>query len=54
MKNIKLRPNILIACITRCGKTEIPNGNSSFKQGDTLIVVSSGDNVLLALNDIFA
>ena len=54
LKNIKLRPNILIACITRCGKTEIPNGNSSFKQGDTLIVVSSRDDVLLALNDIFA
>lgn len=54
LKDIKLRSNILIACITRCGKTEIPNGHSSFKQGDTLIVVSSRDDVLLDLNDIFA
>ena len=54
LKNIKLRSNILVACITRLGKTEIPDGNSSFKQGDSLIVVSSRDDVLLDLNDIFA
>ena len=54
LKDIKLKPNVLIACITRCGKTEIPDGNSSFGQGDTLVVVSGRDRVLLALNDIFA
>lgn len=55
LKSIKLRPNLLIVSITRRGKTEIPNGDSHFEVGDTIVVVSSGgDDVILQLNDIFA
>ncbi|MBP3321270.1 MAG: Trk system potassium transporter TrkA [Clostridia bacterium] len=54
LKTIKLRPNILVACIIRYGKTEIPDGNSSFKEGDSVIVVSGRSDVLSELNDIFA
>lgn len=44
---------MLIACITHKGKTEIPNGDSYFENGDTVIVVSKGDVALHQLNDIF-
>ena len=32
---------------------EIPNGDSSFVEGDTVIVVTGADRVLYKLNDIF-
>lgn len=53
LKEIKLKKNILIVCITHGIKTEIPNGESSYQTGDTVIVVTSGDKVIYQLNDIF-
>ena len=53
LKEIKLKKNILITSITRNGEIEIPNGNSSFAVGDNLVVVVSGKEVVLQLNDIF-
>ena len=50
---MKLVNNVIIACITRKGKTEIPNGESYFQNGDTVVVVATGDIVLHQLNDIF-
>ena len=54
LKDLRLRKNVLIVCISRGGKSEIPDGNSSFALGDTLIVVTSSDTMLHQLNDIFA
>jgi trk system potassium uptake protein TrkA len=55
LKDIKLRPNLLVVSITQHGRTEIPNGNSHFEVGDTIVVVSArDDDVILQLNDIFA
>lgn len=54
LKKIKLRSKILIACITHHGKTIVPDGNSSFEQGDTVIVVTNRDTPILQFNDIFA
>ncbi len=53
LKKLKLRKNILIACITRGDHTEVPNGDSTFNEGDSVVIVSSGDSVILQLNDIF-
>ena len=53
LKEIKLKKNILIACITKQGKTEIPGGDSTFASGDSLVVVASRKEVILTLNDIF-
>ncbi|MCI9616735.1 MAG: Trk system potassium transporter TrkA [Eubacterium sp.] len=53
LKEISIKNNMLIACITHKGKTEIPNGDSYFENGDTVIVVSKGDVALHQLNDIF-
>jgi len=53
LRNLKTRPNVLIASISHGSHTEIPNGNSVFQQGDTLVVVTSGRGVLKQINDIF-
>lgn len=54
LKNLKLRSNVLIASISHSGQIEIPNGDSCYTQGDTVVVVTSGGEVLHQLNDIFA
>ena len=54
LKDIKLKPGVLLVSIIRGSRTEIPNGMSTFKRGDTVVVVTSRDNVLYQLNDIFA
>ena len=53
LKKLKIKKNILIACITRGKDVEIPNGDSDFKVGDRVVVVVSGNEVLLHFNDIF-
>ena len=54
LKALKLKQNVLIASITHGAQTEIPNGESCFRQGDSMVVVTSGRGVLRQLNDIFA
>lgn len=54
LKELKLKPNVLIASITHGARAQVPNGNSVFQEGDSLVVVTSGQGVLQQLNDIFA
>ena len=54
LKDIKLKPNVLLVSITHGSKTEIPGGLSSFRKGDTIVVVTSGRGTIRQLNDIFA
>ena len=54
LKNLKPKSNVLIASITRGTETEIPNGNSTFRQGDTLVIVTSQRGSVQNINDIFA
>ena len=54
LRDLKLKPNVLIASINHAGQTELPGGNSSFQKGDTVILVTPGRGSLLQLNDIFA
>ena len=54
LKDLKLRRNVLVVSITRGGKTELPNGDSTFQRGDTVIIVTSGRGTLRQINDIFA
>ena len=53
LKELKLKPNVLIASITHGGRSQVPGGNSVFQKGDSLVVVTSGRGVLHQLNDIF-
>ena len=54
LKEIKLKKNVLLAVINRGTKTLIPNGNSYFQKGDSVVVVTSGRGILRNINDIFA
>ena len=55
LKDIPLRPNILLACVSRRGKVTIPDGNTYFEPGDTTIVVCADiQPPVRQMNDIFA
>lgn len=54
LKALQLKPNVLIASITHGSDVRIPNGDSMFLPGDTVVVISTGRGVLQHLGDIFA
>ena len=54
LKNIRLKPDVLIASITHNTASEIPNGESVFVSGDRVVVVTSHRGSLQQLRDIFA
>ena len=54
LKQLKLKPDVLVAMINRGASTDIPSGDSSFHIGDSVVVVTSGRGTLQDLNDIFA
>ncbi len=54
LKKIQLKSKILIACITHNGVNIIPDGNSSFDIGDTVIIITNRETPILQFNDIFA
>ena len=54
LKEIKLKPNVLLVSVSHGAATEIANGDSSFVPGDTVLVVTDGREVIRQLNDIFA
>jgi trk system potassium uptake protein TrkA len=51
---MKLKKNVLMAVINHGSKTEIPAGDSFFRKGDSVVVVTSGRGILRSINDIFA
>ncbi|MBE6915181.1 MAG: Trk system potassium transporter TrkA [Ruminococcaceae bacterium] len=53
LSNLKLKPNLLVACIVRKGKALIPGGSDCMQPGDSVIVVTA-DHILRTLDDIFA
>ena len=53
LKDISLRKNVLIVCISHHEEVEIPNGNSVFHTGDSIVVVTDTDRTVEQLNDIF-
>lgn len=53
LKKIKLKKNVLIVCIMHGSKLDIPNGESKFECGDTVIIVTGAERVIYQLNDIF-
>lgn len=53
LKNIETKKNILIAGISHKARTEVPDGDSCFEVGDTVVVVSGREEVIYQLDDIF-
>lgn len=54
LKELHLKKNVLVACITKGARQEIPNGDSYFEKGDSVIIVTNGQKGIYQLNDIFA
>ena len=54
LKEIKLKPNVLVVGVSHGADTEIANGNSSFQKGDLVVVVTNSHENIRQLNDIFA
>ena len=55
LKEIKLKPNVLVVGISHGPVTEIANGNSVFEKGDSVVVVdTNSQEIIKQLNDIFA
>jgi trk system potassium uptake protein TrkA len=54
LKEIRLKPNVLMVTIAHGATTQIPNGDSQFQQGDTVVVVTNSREGIRQLNDIFA
>ena len=54
LKEIRLKPNVLLVSISHGAATHIPNGESVFTQGDTVVVVTNSREGIRQLNDIFA
>ena len=54
LKEVKLKPNMLLVSITHGVNTSIPNGDSAFQKGDSIVVVTSARGQIRQINDIFA
>ncbi len=55
LKSFRLKHNVLLVSISHGADTEIPNGDSVFQKGDTVVVVDTNrQEVIRQLNDIFA
>lgn len=53
LKSLKLKKGVLIVGITKGVRTEIPNGDSCFSQGDIIVVVTNREKGIYQLNEIF-
>lgn len=54
LMKLKLKEDILIACINRRGKVIIPKGVDTIEEKDIVIVVTNAERTIYDLNDIFA
>lgn len=54
LKKLKLKKNILLVGISSAKGTQIPNGDSTFNVGDTVVIVAGGETAVGQINDIFA
>ena len=52
-KDVRLRPNLLIACVTRNGEVIIPRGDDCILPGDNVVIVTTTERAISSLNDIF-
>jgi len=48
-----LKPNLLVALISRRDKVLVPSGSDYFAVDDTVVIVTKSDRSFNALNDIF-
>ncbi len=54
LKELRLKPDVLVASITHDAQSQVPNGDSRFLPGDRMVVVTARRGMLQHLGDIFA
>ena len=52
LKDLRLRPGVLLAVLVRGSEIIIPEGSTSLRAGDNVILISRGGGIL-DLNDIY-
>lgn len=45
LKDLKLKPDVIIACVSRKGSVIIPDGSTIIEPGDSVIVITAGQGV---------
>ena len=45
LREITLKPNVIIACVSRKGTVIIPDGNTTVEAGDSVIVITAGQGI---------
>ena len=53
LREIPFKPNILVTGINKNGKILVPNGNDTLEAGDSVVLVTTSERVILDLNDVF-
>lgn len=53
LKNLKLKKGVLVVCVSKGAKMEIPNGDTYFNVGDIVYVVTNKEKNIYQLNDMF-
>ena len=53
LADVRLKPDILIACITRHGQVIFPGGSDCLQDGDAVVVITASNRVIVELRDIF-
>ena len=53
LKTLKLKKGVLVVCISKGARMEIPNGDSYFNAGDIVYIVTGSERTIYQLNDIF-
>lgn len=54
LRDLRLKPNVLISSINRGGKIIIPGGNDVLRKGDSVVVVTTADRMYSSIDSIFA
>ena len=49
----QLKKGVLVVCISKGARMEIPNGDSYFNIGDIVYIVTGRERTIYQLNDIF-
>jgi len=53
LAKLRIKPDILIACISRNNQVIIPKGDDTIERGDTVVVVTAADHTIGEFGDVF-
>ncbi len=54
LRDVPIRKNVILASVMHKGKSIIPDGNTVYHVGDTVVVTATAEESILQFNDIFS